>query len=240
MNHAMMKMAMTGQAAPARPSSRTGFGRRQQGATLIEVLVSIVILALGLLGVLGVQMRTLADTRTSVRREQAIRLIEDLSERLHANPDALDPKVLNQYVVDWWPTGQARDEAASDACDAGCAPVALAADQIRAWKHRVAENLPSGDARTFRASSTQLGVLVSWRENERSADADYVGPLQGAAAGDSANPDVQCPQGRTCHLQLISALARCISQVAAGAGGWRCSSGIAQFPPAEPKSADEP
>ena len=36
----------------------------QRGFSLIEALVSIVILALGILGILGVQMRTLADTQT--------------------------------------------------------------------------------------------------------------------------------------------------------------------------------
>lgn len=49
----------------------------------------MVVMALGLLGVVGVQMRTLADTQTGVRRAQAIRLIEDLSERAKVNPSAL-------------------------------------------------------------------------------------------------------------------------------------------------------
>ena len=33
-------------------------------------------------------MRTLADTSTSLRRAQAIRLIEDLGERMRTNPSA--------------------------------------------------------------------------------------------------------------------------------------------------------
>lgn len=53
--------------------------RRQRGISLIESLVAIVVMALGILGILGVQMRTLTDTSTTVRRAQAIRLIEDLS-----------------------------------------------------------------------------------------------------------------------------------------------------------------
>ena len=53
----------------------------QRGISLIESLVAIVVMALGILGILGVQMRTLADTQSGVRRAQAIRLIEDLSER---------------------------------------------------------------------------------------------------------------------------------------------------------------
>ena len=56
--------------------------KHQRGIALIESLVAIVITALGILGILGVQMRTLADTSTTVRRAQAIRLIEDLGERM--------------------------------------------------------------------------------------------------------------------------------------------------------------
>ena len=63
--------------------------RIQRGVTLIESLVAIVVMALGILGILGVQMRTLTDTQTSVRRAQAIRLIEDMGERMKANPSAL-------------------------------------------------------------------------------------------------------------------------------------------------------
>ena len=63
--------------------------KRQRGITLIESMVALVIAALGILGILGVQMRTLSDTSTAVRRAQAIRLIEDLSERMRVNPNAM-------------------------------------------------------------------------------------------------------------------------------------------------------
>lgn len=64
--------------------------RHPNGFTLIETLVATVITALGVLGILGLQMRTLADNQSGVRRAQAIRLIEDLSERTHANPNSPD------------------------------------------------------------------------------------------------------------------------------------------------------
>ena len=67
------------------PHSKT----RQRGITLLESLIAIVVAALGILGILGVQMRTLTDTQTSMRRAQAIRLIEDLSERMRVHPNAL-------------------------------------------------------------------------------------------------------------------------------------------------------
>ena len=64
------------------------FNKPQRGITLIESLVAIVVMALGILGILGIQMRTLSDTQNGVRRAQAIRLIENLSERKKVNPNS--------------------------------------------------------------------------------------------------------------------------------------------------------
>ena len=41
--------------------------RRAKGFTLIETLVATVVTALGVLGILSLQMRTLADTQSGVR-----------------------------------------------------------------------------------------------------------------------------------------------------------------------------
>ena len=62
----------------------------QRGVSMIESLVAIVVTTLGILGVLGVQMRTMTDTASSVRRSQAVQLVEDLGERMQSNPDALN------------------------------------------------------------------------------------------------------------------------------------------------------
>ncbi|GBU15119.1 hypothetical protein AwPolaro_04970 [Polaromonas sp.] len=72
---------------------------RQRGISLLESLVAIIVMALGILGVLGLQLRTLADTQNSVNRAQAIRFIEDLSERMKINPNALGN--LGSYVSGW-------------------------------------------------------------------------------------------------------------------------------------------
>ncbi|WP_396022770.1 prepilin-type N-terminal cleavage/methylation domain-containing protein [Comamonas odontotermitis] len=42
---------------------------RQHGVTLLESLIAIVLAALGVIGMIGIQLRTLADTQNTVRRE---------------------------------------------------------------------------------------------------------------------------------------------------------------------------
>ncbi len=64
---------------PARLASR------QRGTSLIEVLVTMVILAIGLLGVAGLQGRLQLSEMEGYQRAQAMILLGDMSSRLAAN-----------------------------------------------------------------------------------------------------------------------------------------------------------
>ena len=59
--------------------------RTQGGATLIEVLVSLVILMLGLLGLVGVMIQSQRAQVESYQRVQALLLVQDMAARLTAN-----------------------------------------------------------------------------------------------------------------------------------------------------------
>lgn len=201
--------------------------KHQRGITLIESLVAIVIAALGILGILGVQMRTLSDTATTVRRAQAIRLIEDLGERMKVNPNALAD--TNVYVTTFGATPSVPN------CSTGCNHSQLAAYDLAVWKKAVRDNLPLGKASIFvppaetaaaaAGQGRQLGVMIAWRENERDTDNDKVDNVDketykknidatnvraadgslSAGAGTAAT----CPADHTCHLQYIPVAARC-------------------------------
>jgi type IV pilus assembly protein PilV len=187
---------------------------RERGITLIESLVAIVVAALGILGILGVQMRTLSDTQTSVRRAQAIRLIEDLSERMKAHPNALVN--IDSYVIGWR-AGAAPTAQSSKLCDtATCTQTEFAAYEVREWKRAVERALPLGDANVFYApgettagSRRQLGVLIRWRENERETTAAYKDDLSTTSTALGGGGVAACPADFTCHLQYIPVSSRC-------------------------------
>jgi len=210
--------------------------KHQRGITLIESLVAIVIAALGILGILGVQMRTLSDTSTTVRRAQAIRLIEDLSERLKAHPNAL--LSLNDYAGAWNTPSTAVNVPATNCASGACNGTQLTAYDVAIWRRSVQQQLPVGDATIFLApgddatNRRQLGVIIRWRENERSTDASYkndidatniratdgtlsAGQGTGAGAGPVCNLDPANPTF-TCHLQYIPVSARCAPYDAGG------------------------
>lgn len=177
----------------------------QRGITLIESLVAIVVMALGILGILGVQMRTLTDTQAGVRRAQAIRLIEDLGERLQSNPDALNN--LSKYT---------EKPASSDDCaSTACAPDRLATYDIKQWHTSVTNALPGSQAIVFipQGGPRQLGVLIGWNENryDKSNSQGYTSltaPLT-VSGTNSTGVAVNCPADLICHLQYIQPTQRC-------------------------------
>ena len=60
--------------------------KKQHGFSLLEVLISMVIIAVGLLGLSGLQIASLKGTTNAHARNVANLLVMDLSERMRANP----------------------------------------------------------------------------------------------------------------------------------------------------------
>lgn len=193
--------------------------RRQNGFALIESLIAMVVMALGILGILGVQMRTLTDTSTTVRRAQAIRLIEDLSERMKVNPNAVAD--INTYVSGF---GDTPPYPPANDCTSDCGHSDLTTMDISVWKKMVATTLPGGQASIFvppaeaavaEDQRRQLGIMIAWRENERDTSTGYKNDIDATKIKDGANYKDQggtaatCPDGFTCHVQYVQLAERC-------------------------------
>lgn len=66
---------------------RSGCKRHQKGMTLIEVLVSVLILAIGILGAAAIQLNALKYTDSSAMTSQASFIAYDMMDRIRANVD---------------------------------------------------------------------------------------------------------------------------------------------------------
>ncbi len=62
--------------------------RRQRGFTLIEVLITLLIIAIGLLGLAGLQMTSLQSQLEAYQRAQAVMLAEEMANRIRSNAPA--------------------------------------------------------------------------------------------------------------------------------------------------------
>lgn len=203
-----------------------GARQRQRGISLLESMIALVVSVLGIMGILGMQMRTLADSQTATRRAQAVRLIEDLSERMRVHPNARDG--LMRYM----PAGTTivsdfDDTPDPEDCIGNHPSCVLFANELATWKGSVENILRLGDAASVflapwedATAPTQIGIMVSWRANE-SADMteDDLSNLDTTKVRNADNDawisatgedGVECPDGRICHLQYITVAARCV------------------------------
>lgn len=79
-------------------NSRTSRRGSQGGATLIEILVSLFILMVGLLGLVGLMIESQRAHLESYQRLQALMLVQDMANRISANRKAAQCYVLTDYL----------------------------------------------------------------------------------------------------------------------------------------------
>lgn len=74
--------------------------RSQQGVGMIEVLIALLLLALGVIGFSFLQLRAVDATNEALSRVQAMNIARDLAERIRINPYALTLlKIDNSKIV---------------------------------------------------------------------------------------------------------------------------------------------
>lgn len=107
----------------------------QGGTTLMEVLVSLLVLSGGMLGMAGVQTVSLRNNQTAYYRTQATALSLDMVERLRANIVGVQAGNYDDGAG-----------AATASCftTAGCNAAEMAGQDIFDWSAQVAAALPGG------------------------------------------------------------------------------------------------
>ena len=102
--------------------------KKNAGFTLIEVLIAMVVLAVGLLGLAGLQVTSLKNNQSAYNRSQATQLAYDLADRMRANIAG----------VATYTTGMAAAIANCKNNTTGCSPVEMAINDLYEWNCAVA------------------------------------------------------------------------------------------------------
>lgn len=143
-------------------------GRQQNGFTLVEALVALLVLSIGMLGIAALYVESLRAGRTALLRTSAVNLAADMADRIRANRAG----------------GLAYEGAAGVLCNPGlgfAAPADQALNEVACWQDTVAASLPNGigtvdvDDATIPTTYT---ITVSWGEVGQAVAASYVMRLQ--------------------------------------------------------------
>jgi type IV pilus assembly protein PilV len=162
-------------------------GRRVRGVSLIEVLISILLAAVGLLALAGSNVASIRYSKMSQYRGAATLLAADFAERMRANKAGL---ASYAYGSDF------ATQAAAIASDTSCetyAPVActaanLAAYDLNTWRALVRNQLPEGSVFvSIQAAQVAADVWIAWR------DPAVANPDENST--DARNTALECPNG---------------------------------------------
>lgn len=152
---------------PRNPTLNMAQQERWSGFTLVEVLVSLVILAVGLLGIAALYVDSLRASRTALLRTQAIAVASDLADRIRANRDACSTAGC--------PYTGSGTLTASCETTTGCTPEQLAANDLKRWGDSAAFLLPgfTGSVAFTAGAPNQYVVTVTWTEPDSGVDSSY-------------------------------------------------------------------
>jgi len=126
---------------------------RAAGFSLVEVLVAILVLAVGMLGVAALQATALRNTQSSFERTQAVVESYSIIDAMRANRDTA---VIGGYDIDW-------------TCSAPDADDLVTAEQ-RAWIQSLQLNLGGQACGRIACDDVDCVVGVRWSDARGTGD----------------------------------------------------------------------
>jgi type IV pilus assembly protein PilV len=138
--------------------------KRQMGFTLVEVIVTALILGVGMLGILALQTRSLQYNHQAYLKSQAIFLVESVVDKMRHNNEAL----LGAGYLTVYSNSHA---SVTDNCETGsCSPSQLADWDKKQWKADIAAALPQGEGEIVNAGGTSFNVRIRFTDPRIDSD----------------------------------------------------------------------
>ena len=125
--------------------------RIQKGFSLIEVLITMVVVAIGLLGFAGLQTYALKSNRLALQRSLATMNAYSILDSMRVNK------------------AQAANSDYNQAYGGVAAAGTVAGDDLSAWNSAIASNLPSGQG-AITVVGTAVSISIRWKEGTQAND----------------------------------------------------------------------
>jgi len=120
--------------------------RLHKGSTLIEVLITMLVVSIGLLGMASLQLRAMTLNHGALQRLHAINLANEIADSIYLNSDEA---ANNQYQI-----GIADNSAQAPDTDS------IAFSDVTQWLQVASEKLPQGDI--FIGNAAQVDSVWSY------------------------------------------------------------------------------
>lgn len=138
--------------------------KSQAGATLIEALVSLVIMSFGLLGIAGLQVGALAFQKSAWATHRVAEITGDFAERIRANAKATDADY--QYTATY-ATGKSAALTKLDCRNTGiCSPAQVAADDLADLLGKAQSSLPEGSIQITGTIADGFVINAMYRDKD--------------------------------------------------------------------------
>lgn len=149
------------------------FRRRCRGTTLIEVLVALTLVAVVMLGVLGIQFRAMALQKDSFDRRTAAVIVSDFGERVAGNFSGFE---AGSYAMPLYVAGASG--LSPPTCSGSCSPAQTALRDLASLQQQVSARLAGGAAWVGTESLPGapdalrwVRVVVGWIDPQRAGQA---------------------------------------------------------------------
>jgi len=121
---------------------------RQRGVGLIEVLIAIVVVALGVLAIIRMQTNMVKANQSALLRSQATFLVYDMADRLRVDRQSAITGLYDRAFDDELPADG----------------VSVEGTETRDWLVRIADVLPAGEGAVV-SNGVQATVSVRWDDS---------------------------------------------------------------------------
>jgi type IV pilus assembly protein PilV len=128
--------------------------RWQRGVGIIEILVAVLVLSIGLLGLAGLQMRTLRNNESALERGVAVVETHAIADAMRADRDNARNGAFDIEFADAAPTG-----------------TTFADVVVAGWRQNLISALGEDATGKVDCNGTACDILIRWNDSRGSGDA---------------------------------------------------------------------
>jgi type IV pilus assembly protein PilV len=127
----------------------------QSGVSLVEIMVAVLVLSIGLLGLAGLQLRTLRNNQSALERGVAVVETYAIADAMRADRIGADNDRFNIALTDAAPSGATFPETA-----------------VRSWRNNLVASLGADATGSVNCDGMLCTIIVQWNDSRGSLGAD--------------------------------------------------------------------